>query len=251
MQHQSSSIHAAYSKLPANQTITVLKASWLLAKKHYGLILAIAITQVLPMIVLDKIPIFGPVLSGLLVTLLSVGALVVSRKIVQAETVKYQDLFTAFRDQTVLRKITPFIAIVIILEVIMDILTAATESIFKNLAGDTVAVLCTLMFYLLAIMMICVMLYFIWFVPALILFKDMKTMDAINDSVGVVVKEWWAFTVLGFWIFLYILAAMILFVLPVLFVYLPGMVCFSYLLYAVYFENLDIEQFHEKLRTLP
>lgn len=246
-----SATNVPYFRVEANQAINILKTAWLLAKNNYGVMLGIACVQVLFLGVLSGIPMIGGAASSVVGVILSAGTLAVGRKCVQGEKPKFEDLFFALLNSDILKKIAPFAVLMGVLAIINTIISTAIETFLKNFAGDLPATVFGILGLSISVMFVSLIGYFTLFVLPLMIFKDLKVMDAINDSVAVTVKEWWTLFLVSVTVVAYGAITVLLFVLPMIFIYLPGIVCFSYLLYAAYFENLDIEVFHEKLRSSP
>ncbi len=155
--------------LDAIEGWNIWKKSWDFSKPRWFHLFVVTVTTLLLTIAVSLIPIFGPAISTALTGVLSFGLMCVTSEIQKTGKVDFKILFAGF-DNGVIQRLYTLIFIWVIAGVVQGILMLFSKAIPY---GEYLKILVSLSFSALIIS-------FIIFAPALIIWYDLPTKEAIN-----------------------------------------------------------------------
>lgn len=177
-----------------------LRQGWAIFSLTPGLWLGLSLLFLLGLLVPASVPLFGLLVSSLLLPLLAAGMLSACRRSALGETPALGDLLAGFEGKggglviLGLLNMLGMVGIVLLLSLIagagLGMQVASGPSLGALLGG-------LLLSGLLAVILSLPLAMAFWFAPALVLFHGMAPLEAVKASFAACLKNWLAFLVFG------------------------------------------------------
>ena len=188
--------------------------AWAMFTKNVGMWIVLTLILLVIFFVLSVIPLLGSLAASLLVPVFIGGWLLAAHKVETGGALEVGDLFAGFKD-----KLTPLLVLGALMLVATLVIGAAVAALgfgafmgvmassAQSSAGGMVAAMGTGMLALLVGLALgMVVATAIWFAPALVVFRDVGPIDALNASVSASLKNILPFLLYGV---VYIIAAIV------------------------------------------
>ncbi len=217
--------------------MAIMSAAWKLTKKHYELILGIAVVSLIIGVAIQMTP-FLRYLLPLPMTMLGAGSMYIFRELTEGRPAKFGDVFRAFQDSRWMTALMP-------LAVTGVGFTLAQAGLAKAVdGGGAFGLLISILSFSISI----VWGIMVAFSIPLIIFKDKTFVETIDLNLRAIKLNWKP--ILMWWICLFgvIFISLICLVLPFIFIGLPVVMASGYFAYAVNFEGLNVPAAVERLK---
>lgn len=226
-------------KVPVSTSIEWISSSWRLTKSSYGLILGIAIISAIIQYVCNNIPFLGPILGSTFSFFFTVGVYNIVSKIIKKQDVVFSDLLILFNDSKLFKRCLSYLILIVVLAIPSAIFQAYSGVDYKEISYTSPIFILMSLYYII----ISALLYFSL---AIIVFQNKSLKESISISFNAVLKNFFPLIVSGILVCVFGIICMILLVIPFIFVFLPILIPFQFIVYATIFEDLNLPLTFEK-----
>lgn len=223
--------------MPSDSPTGIITAAWRMTKRHYELILGIAVFLLVVGVAMQMVP-FVRYLLPLPMTMLTAGSMYVFRQLVEGKPAKFSDIFKAFQDSRWMTALLPLAIAGVAITLVQAGLTKAMET------GGMLSFLVTLFNLVLSLAWGILIVFSL----PLIIFKNKAFAETIDINLRALKINWKPILIWWVCMFGVLMLSMIAFFLPFIFVGLPITMVSGYLAYAVNFEGLDVRVLAERLK---
>lgn len=223
----------AIRSVTADYSLLWIKTSWALAKDNYKMALGLGFSIIIVSLTLQKIPLLGSVLSGIMNACLPYGLLRITSLWTSNKPAKYSDLFILFNDQALFQRALPLVIFQTAIAIPSGYLMQLPKEI--NYFGMTHDQL----FFINVAVSLVIGLFTAFSAPQ-IQFLNRSLSQTITYNLQAIGKNFIPLVLSAVLITVITLLSVLLLVVPFLFVTLPGLLCIYYLVYASIFEGLEL-----------
>lgn len=214
------------SKMDVDTAWEVPWKCWEMMKQNYPLAL-ILVFGMIPLILINLIPLAGPILGSIVLSLWSIGTYCVAKEWEEGRPSSFDFFVKNLTDKVKIQRLMPLIAINAVFSLVTTYLSTTG---FSGPITSITTVLSMIVGFLLGLAM-----------AQMIFHPETSASTAIQNAVSAILSNIVPLILLWvFYLFLFFICAICLF-LPVIFAFMPASLSFSYVVYRVLLEGLNLK----------
>lgn len=218
-----------FRRIPDDYGMAFLTTGWKITKQHYEVMLGTSLIILFALFAISKIP-YLDLLASIPALFLGVGQMRIVRGLIEGRKVQISEIFFIFQDQKLLNQMMPLaLSGVAIAALQFGVTKLTANSTFFSMVGSLVNLFLLLTWVALTA-----------FSGPLIAFRGHSFSESIDMNIKSTTLNWWPLLLFAIALLGLGFVCTIVFVLPVIFIFLPTMFAASYLCYGAMFEGLDV-----------
>lgn len=226
--------------VPVNYAWKWFSAAWMITKSNYGPFLGAYLLIFLSSVLLQSIEYVGSFVHSVVGLLLAPGILLISKAAFEQKPIVFSTVFRAFRDQSLLVLIAPYILVGLAATLITRILISLVVT-----AGGYTSILVPLLGILAWLLLFTI---FSILVISLLLHKNLSFPEALVFAMKGLFLNFHVFLVVFLMFLPLIMLSTALIFVPLVFIIGPLSVGASHLIYATIFEGYNLDEIHNRFR---
>jgi hypothetical protein len=207
--------------------------SWELAKRNYTTALGLGIALIIVSVVLQKIPVIGPLIAAPINAAFQIGFLLIARKWANKQTANFSEIFVLFRDNQLMNKMVPYLLFVTFTSIPSVYLLSFAKNA-KSFDSNYWLLMGINMLVSLIISML------VSFSAPQMIFLNRKFSETIRHNIEAVYKNFLPMTLAALIAIAISTLSIVMLLIPVIFVILPATISILFIVYATIFEGLEL-----------